>query len=155
MYNLFNDKEICDKEGWKYWNSFDDFEKQINDNITYYNSKSVYDWIIFIKDNETPIGIISVHTKHEEDYSCEIGYSIHPTYHGKGYCTEALITVSKFLINKVGFYRLVCKYRNNNIASKKVLEKSSYKYEGTERCARYRKGKFLDVHVYSLLKIDL
>lgn len=149
-YNLFSNKEVCDQEGWNYWESFDDFKRK----ITISNDKTEYDWVIFNKE-DIPIGIIGVHTKHYEDFSCEIGYSIHPSYQGNGYCTEALLEVSKFLINKVGFYRLVCKYRDNNIASKKVMEKAGYKYEGTERCARYRNGKFLDVHIYSLIKTDL
>lgn len=147
IYSLFNYKTICDKVGWKYWKTF----KEFKESIALISKPDDYEWVIFLKDGELPIGIIGVHTKRNEDFACEIGYSIHPKYQNFGYCTEALKEVSRFLITKVGYYRVVCRYRDNNISSKRVLEKSNFIYEGTERCSRYRNDHFYDTLLLKLI----
>ena len=152
IYELFNDKDICDKQGWIYYDSLDKFSQVINDLKRSIND---YNWIVYLKDSMQPVGIIGVHTQNELDYSCEIGYGIHPDYQNHGYATEALKAVTQFLINEVGFNRVVCKYREGNNQSKKVMEKAGFTYEGCERQARFRNNKFLDLYIYSFIKDDI
>ena len=148
--NLFGDKEACEICKWKYWETYEEFKKE----QTIIKDKNYYNWIIYLKD-KTPVGMIGVHTQDDKNYSCIIGYQIHPKYQNNGYCTEALKEVARFLIKEVGYYRLVCEYEDNNIASKRVMEKAGFIYEGTNRRSVYKNNRFKDIHVYSLIKEDI
>lgn len=155
--NIFNymlgDKKACDICGWQFYSNKTDFLKNSDSLINLKNNE--YVWTIFKKEENIPIGCISVHSQNDENFSCAIGYSIHPNFQNLGFCTEALKKVIKFLLEEVGYYRIVCKYRGDNIASKKVMEKSGMKYEGTQRSALFKNNQFIDKHVYSIIKTDL
>ena len=148
---LFHDKKAANRGNWNYYDSYDVFANNfvISDEI------DEYQWVLFLKDGRIPIGHLGVHTISDEDQSCEIGYALAYKYWNKGYMTEALKEVIKFLILEVGFNRVAAAYRNKNIASGRVMEKAGMKYEGTLREARYRNGIFLDRHMYSVIKKDI
>ena len=150
--NLLSDKEASDKAGWKYFNNK---EEMIESFETVDIAKNIYSWTIFLKNSNTPVGSIGVHSQEDDMLSCAIGYSIHNKYCNNGYATESLKVVLHFLLNQVGYNRIFAKYRGNNIASKKVLEKCKMVYEGTERQSYYKNGQFMDRHIYSILKEDL
>lgn len=57
-----------------------------------------------------------------EDEEIEIGYVIHPDYKGKGYATEAVSAVIKDLF-RMGFKKITAGYFEENIASRRVMEK--------------------------------
>ena len=57
------------------------------------------------------------------DNSVELGYLIHPDYHGQGYMTEALIALIPDLFVR-GFDEVVCGAFEENPASLRVMEKS-------------------------------
>ncbi|HXK72078.1 MAG TPA: GNAT family N-acetyltransferase [Clostridia bacterium] len=56
----------------------------------------------------------------------EIGYVIHPDHHNKGYATEALTAVIDDLFKK-GFRSITAAAFENNIASRRVMEKCGMK----------------------------
>lgn len=150
---MLGDKEACSICGWKFYSSKKDFLKDSHNLLNTKNDE--YVWTIFTKEENIPIGCIGVHTQDDQNFSCSIGYGIHPNFQNCGYCTEALKEAVKFLIGEVGYYRIVCKYRGDNIASKRVMEKSGLTYEGTERCSLFKDNQFIDRHVYSIIKTDL
>ena len=86
--NLFNDEEVCELQGWKYYSSYDAFLKAVGNNEV---ALSNYDWIIFEKNNYNPVGMICVNSKLERNFKCEVGYGIHPRFQNKGYATEAYL----------------------------------------------------------------
>lgn len=57
------------------------------------------------------------------DNSVELGYLIHPDYHGQGYMTEALIALIPDLFAR-GFDEVVCGAFEENLASLRVMAKA-------------------------------
>lgn len=57
-------------------------------------------------------------------------------YHGKGIATKAIELVLDFAFKKLGVHRIQASFYEENIATKKALEKAGYVYEGVwhERC---------------------
>jgi RimJ/RimL family protein N-acetyltransferase len=63
----------------------------------------------------------------------EIGYSIFPDERGKGYCTEAVQIMVDYLFMSRNIVRVQAHTNIRNKASQRVLEKSGFKKEGTEK----------------------
>ncbi|KAL0939398.1 gcn5-related n-acetyltransferase [Colletotrichum truncatum] len=85
--------------------------------------------------------------------TCEIGYWIGEDYWGRGYATEALLAFSKFCFeSNPSVLRLEANLFSSNMASRKVLEKAGWTYEGTKRQAIEKNGQVLDLVLFSLLR---
>ncbi|MCQ2965593.1 MAG: GNAT family N-acetyltransferase [Alphaproteobacteria bacterium] len=60
----------------------------------------------------------------------EIGYGILEEYQGKGYATEAVRAVTKWALNQSGVIAIEAETEENNLASRKVLEKCGFVLNG-------------------------
>ena len=75
-----------------------------------------------------------------EGDSIEIGYAIHPVFHGNGYATEAVSAVLAELCD-MGFAKVKAGYFVGNEASRRVMEKCGMKPTDEEDEAEYRGEK--------------
>ena len=66
--------------------------------------------------------------------------------------TEALKTVKDYCFNELSVNRLFGGCEINNIASKRVMEKCSFVYEGTLRNYLKLRDGYHDMHVYSIIR---
>jgi len=108
------------------------------------------------KSNNEIIGAICTINHNEEIKSCEIAYNISKHYRNKGYMTEALYCVLRFLINEVGYNRIKGGHFADNPASGRVMEKAGMRYEGTLRQnEKNMNGDIVDGKIYSLIKDDI
>lgn len=86
----------------------------------------------------------------KEGKSMEVGYLIHPDYHGKGYMTEALVAFIKDLFS-LGLEEVIAGAFEGNDASLRVMQKAGMtlldksdelEYRGkVHRCIYYSKKK--------------
>lgn len=86
----------------------------------------------------------------------EIGYIVFDTsVRGKGYTTEALTLMTRFLFETkiIGRIRLVI--ATDNKASRRVAEKAGYKHEGTMRGGWFNAGRWLDGELYAITRSDV
>ena len=72
-----------------------------------------------------------------KDGKIEVGYVIHPDYHNKGYATEALKALIQHLFC-CGFHTVTAGYFEENIASKRVMEKAGMVKSDFEEDLEYR-----------------
>ncbi len=72
----------------------------------------------------------------KDDY-IELGYVIAPKYHKKGYCTEALKAAIAYLFDQ-GFRTVAAAAFEDNIASRRVMEKAGMKRLDREESIEYR-----------------
>jgi ribosomal-protein-alanine N-acetyltransferase len=83
----------------------------------------------------------------------EIGYRIFDQEDtGKGYASEALKLLCKYLFEAFQVNRLEVRVAAGNDGSEKVAQKCGFNLEGTHREAAYSKGKLYDMHCYALLR---
>lgn len=148
---LFNDKNAVEKCDWVDFetkeHAFECIMKSIN-NV----SSNLYFWTIWLKDDNIPIGGISIHHQDDINRTCQIGYSIHPNYWNKGYATEALSAITNFMINEVGYNKVIAICSTSNISSKKVIVKCNYNYVKTNVKSYLHHGKLLDTYEYEYKK---
>ncbi len=97
--------------------------------VNSYTSSDVYRWVITIKETNEPIGTISVGSMNKLMGICDVGYSIGPSFWGKGYATEALGLVIKFLFEEVNCKKITASYMIENTPSGRVMEKCGMRKE--------------------------
>lgn len=86
----------------------------------------------------------------------EIGYIVFDTtVRGRGYTTEALSLMTRFLFETkmIGRIRLVI--ATDNKPSRRVAEKTGYRHEGTMRGGWFNAGRWLDGELYAITRADL
>jgi [ribosomal protein S5]-alanine N-acetyltransferase len=113
-------------------------------------------WGVFTNtESSTLVGIIEALDFDKKVNMVTIGYFLDKSCWGKGFATEAVKLLSKFLFEDVGVNRIQAEVMPINEASKKVLLKNGFLKEGTLRQAMLWSGKgIVDLEIYSLLKED-
>jgi [ribosomal protein S5]-alanine N-acetyltransferase len=86
----------------------------------------------------------------------ELSYHIYGTENrGKGYTTEAVRLLTKYLFERKKHNRIRLIIHPDNAASRRIAEKCGYQYEGIARGAWYNRGKNHDVVVYAVLRDEI
>lgn len=124
----------------------------IKDWIKDANDSKYEKWVITLKDNDIPIGNISVNRIEKKHNYCNVGYVILYNYWGKGYAAEALKVVSDYLLDS-RYYLVECSCNELNKQSSKVMEKAGFKKDGYIANRRLNKdGTYSGVEYYSKTK---
>jgi len=87
-----------------------------------------------------------------EVHKGEIGYWLAEEFWGQGITTQALRLATRYGFNELGLRRLFANVFTFNKASKRVLEKAGYMYEGCLRKNEIKDGRLLDTLVYSKIR---
>ncbi|WP_433945392.1 GNAT family N-acetyltransferase [Paenibacillus sp. SN-8-1] len=84
----------------------------------------------------------------------EIGYDLGEAYWGRGYMSEALLTLMEFGYSVMGLNRIEVLVLPENSASRRMLEKLGFQEEGLLR--EYQQNEqaegYIDLYLYALLK---
>ncbi|MBE7074880.1 MAG: GNAT family N-acetyltransferase [Clostridiales bacterium] len=119
-------------------------------------SKNTYlrAYAISLKENGKVIGSIDIDDYlPKADGIIEIGYILNEKFQGKGYMTEALVNMFKYIKHNNIAKRIVCKHDTLNIKSGNVMKRAGMTFEGILRKA----GKTNNTHarydlaLYSIL----
>lgn len=108
-------------------------------------------WTICEKETGEFVGSMGLSIFREQEY-CEMHYWIAADQWNKGYCTESAKRIVVYVFEKLNMHRLQITHREHNIASKRVIEKCGFTFEGSARESLKRFGKFENVFSYSILR---
>lgn len=86
-----------------------------------------YHWAITRPDEDHLIGMISARMR---GYMSDIGYVLGREHWGRGYMTEAVTTLSDWILADPDFFRVWAVCDVDNAGSARVLEKSGFEREG-------------------------
>jgi RimJ/RimL family protein N-acetyltransferase len=87
--------------------------------------------------------------------SAEIGYGVRGDERGKGFASEALGAVARWVLTEGGIQRAWLTANTDNVASVRVAEKAGFRREGTLRRAGREHDRLHDLAVFSLLDDEL
>ncbi len=111
---------------------------------------------IRLADGQRLIGFIGFKTGNlEPDGETEVFYSINHGYWSQGYGTEAVAGMIRFGFELIGLHRIFAGCDIDNVASKRVLEKTGMRFESRWRKDRMRNGKWTDGLGFAILEEDL
>ncbi len=117
-----------------------------------YREGSFYDWGVTLLESGRLIGTCGFTSFDFENHSAQIGYVLHTDQHGKGLATEAVGAVLDFGFRKLKLQRIEGRYMEENLASRRVMEKNRMRFEGILRNAVCVRGEYVNVGVCSILR---
>lgn len=158
FYNGYITDEVMTKNlSWSPCKTIEEQRVVIKSWIEKYRDNSFYKWLIELKDTHELIGGIDVCSLYKRKNYCEVGYCIGTKWWNKGYATEALKEVCKFLLTEADFHLVEAHYAGYNPASGRVMEKAGMKYDGSLRERRFDNdtGIYTSQIYYSIIKEEL
>jgi RimJ/RimL family protein N-acetyltransferase len=84
----------------------------------------------------------------------EIGFTLAPGHHGRGYASEAVRAVLGHLFRVQGLHKVSAECDARNLASARLLERVGFVREGALRQHTWIKGEWTDDLLYGLLETD-
>jgi len=114
--------------------------------------KSGYAFGIVLKETNKVIGVVDVFHIDWKNKNAELGYWLGKKYWGKGYMTEAVKLMLKFAFEKLKLHRVYANLFEENVASRRVLEKTGFKLEGVRRECKYRYNRWHNELNFGILK---
>jgi len=83
-------------------------------------------WNITLKNDPKMIGTICLWNFSEDQKIGEVGYDLHPQFHGKGIMSEALKCVVNFGFQKLNLEKIEAYTHRENESSKRLLENNNF-----------------------------
>jgi len=128
--------------------SIADEEAYIQKTLADWEAGILYDYGMFLNDNDEYLGNVGVHSISVKNRHCEIGYWILGAFEGEGYISEAVSALERAMFG-AGFHRIAICCDPVNVRSARVPVRLGYRYEGI-RAENLRVGeKFRDLFVFS------
>lgn len=108
-----------------------------------------YKFHIFEKKLACSVGYCNIYPHYREDFQyAHIGYAIHNNYWKNGYAAECVSALTTIGFNQLNLHRLEAHVNLDNHASKRVLLRAGYSYEGIRKAFIYEDGVWTDNEVY-------
>jgi len=108
--------------------------------------------VLGIEVEGTLCGTLGLHYVDWFDRSAEVGYWIASDLEGRGYVTRAVRCMLDVAFGAAGLHRVVIRCAVENVRSRRVAERLGFRVEGLLREAQWVGGRFLDQHLYALLR---
>ena len=134
------------------YTTHNEVKKLLDEYISSYENIDYYRWAIIEKDSVSCIGQIAFFLIDTNNHFGEIEYCIGTAFQKRGYGTEAVEGILNFGFNQISLHKVQVCHKENNLASKALIKKCKFVYEGTLRDYFFIDGKYVDRLYYSLLK---
>jgi RimJ/RimL family protein N-acetyltransferase len=106
---------------------------------------------IRLRDKGTLVGDCGVLVKGEDERQAEMGITIAPAHQGKGYATEAQLTLLDFLFEELGKHRVVGSADPRNAASIALMRRLGMRREAHHVESFWMDGGWTDDVIYAIL----
>ena len=112
--------------------------------------------LLIVDEAETMVGHIEFFKTVNYLDELELSYQIYDqAKRGKGYATEAVRLLVRYLFGRLKTNRIRLIIHPENCASRRVAEKGGFTLEGTARGAWYHQGISHDVEVFAILREEV
>lgn len=109
---------------------------------------------ITLRDSGLLIGDCGIRFPAEETWQVEVGITLAPAHHGKGYATEALEGVFDYCFGPLGKHRIFASVDPRNDRSIALIERLGMRREAHFRESLWFKGAWADDIIYAILKSE-
>ncbi len=110
-------------------------------------------WAIARGDDDV-LGRIALRGLDFDDGIAGVSYWVLPAARGAGAASRALLALTGWALNEIGFHRLELDHSTRNHASCRVATKSGYLLEGTKRSAAVHDDGRHDMHLHARIQGD-
>ena len=145
---LGTDPAMARYSGWNPYATPDMAEDTVRRFIDGYYDEHVYSWVMDVDD--VVIGTIGAYDYRDDHI--EVGFSVVPSWQGRGYATEALKKVLEYLTENEGISCVTAWCAADNAASGRVLEKAGMRLVSTEKDSLALGDRVCDKRIYMFEK---
>jgi ribosomal-protein-alanine N-acetyltransferase len=122
--------------------------------ISSYQNTDYYRWAIIEKGSNVCIGQTAIFLVDSKNNFGEIEYCIGKEFQRKGYCSEAVRALIDYAFLKANFHKIQVCHTESNLASRGVIQKCGFTYEGALRDYFCIDGKYVNRLYYSMLRSE-
>ena len=140
------DPEMYRYSGWNPYATPEMARETVQRFIASYHDEHSYSWVMDANGDDVVAGMIGAY-----DYDgsqIEVGFSVGRSWQGRGFATEALKAVLKYLTENEGISRVTAWCAAENAGSRRVLEKSGMRLVSAEKDGLSVDGRVYDKLVY-------
>lgn len=119
-----------------------------------YEKSDCYRWAVIERLSGECIGQIAFFLVDSKNHFAEIEYCIGSEFQRRGYATEATKAVVSYGFNKINLHKVQICTKTINDASKRVIEKCGFTYEGTLRDYFFMNGEYVGRLFFSMLRSE-
>jgi RimJ/RimL family protein N-acetyltransferase len=112
-------------------------------------------WQLAIDLDGRVIGDVYFTIKSVEHQTAEIGWSLHPDFHGQGYMSEAASAVLRIAFEEIGLHRVIANLDPRNDASAALCRRLGMREEAHFVEDMWFKGEWADTSIFGMLERDL
>jgi RimJ/RimL family protein N-acetyltransferase len=109
---------------------------------------------VSLRETGQVVGDVSLVWTSEAHRQAELGFVMHPAWHGRGYATEAARPLLAFAFETLGVHRVIGRLEARNAGSARVLEKLGMRREAHLVENEWVKGEWQSELVYAILDRD-
>lgn len=154
LFAIYSDPVVMQYFGNEVKTELQEAYDMIERRLTFYAEGRMIRWVITEQEQDQAIGTIGFHALSKQNRSAEIGYDLKREMWGRGITSEVIAAVLEYGFTQMNLHRIAGQISPENTASKRVLEKVGFQYEGTMRQDIFFQGKFHDTSIYSLLRAE-
>lgn len=151
IFTLRSNKEVMTFIQRPIAQSIEDAEALLQRVATGFVNNEGITWAVTMKGENRLIGTMAFWRIIKEHHRAEIGYMLHPDYHGKRVMQEAITAALNHGFNVMKLHSVEAHVKPDNVPSIKLLERNGFVKEAHFREDHYYNGVFYDTAVYSLL----
>jgi len=115
----------------------------------------IYNLAVVLKETGKLIGDILLFLRSVEFRQGEVGYVFNPTYHGRGYATEAAKVMLQLGFETFNFHRIYARCDPRNTGSWKLMERLGMRREAHFIHNEIFKGEWGNELIYAILEHEL
>ncbi len=152
FFKLKSNQQIMDFYGDKTHTSLEETRTLIQEIRDLYTRHESIFWGITLKGEDAIIGSCAFISFGPDLHYAEIGYELNQEYWRQGIVAEALAVILTYGFTELGLHRIEAAMDQRNEASRNLLLKLGFTYEGNLRQRFFFRDQFLDAHYFGLLK---
>jgi [ribosomal protein S5]-alanine N-acetyltransferase len=156
IFKLFSDADVMKYDGGRIMKDVKEADYYIDvfsNPHSYYRMNSIR-WAVESKNSNTLIGTCGFKNLDRVSHHAEVGGNLLKEYWDQGYGSEMMQTLLNFGFEKMKLNRISALTRTENKAVLKLLKKFQFQQEGILRDYQFVDGRFVNVLLFSLLKLD-
>ena len=151
MYDYAHRPEVSRYLLWRPHTDISDTRRYLEYLAGRYRIGAHYEWAMIHKESGRMIGTCGFARVDTANNSAELGYVLHPDFHGQGIVPEAARRVLQFGFSVMGLNRIEARYMVENLPSRRVMDKLGMQFEGVQRAAMLVKGTYRDIATCAIL----
>jgi [ribosomal protein S5]-alanine N-acetyltransferase len=155
MLVYLSEEEVVQHMGLAPFQTTEDALDEINWYNSIYKEGTGIRWGITLKDEGKVIGSCGFLNRAPKHHRAEVGFELSKNYWGRGIAREALEAVIRYGFLHLDLERIEALIEPENLPSQKLVERKGFTKEGLLRHYEYTRGKFDDLLIYSILKIEI